>query len=49
LASSKIAGALTLGSSKEGKFAKDSETLFLEFVIDVMSHKIDSLIGASNA
>ncbi|MFL2742659.1 MAG: DUF484 family protein [Gammaproteobacteria bacterium] len=49
LASSKIAGALTLGSSKEGKFAKDSETLFLEFVIDVMSHKIDSLIGASDA
>ena len=47
--SDKIAGTLALGSSKKGKFSKDSETLFLEFVLAVLSHKIDSLLGGTDA
>ena len=47
--SDKIAGTLALGSSKKGKFTKDSETLFLEFVLAVLSHKIDSLLGETDA
>ena len=47
--SDKIAGTLALGSSKKGKFTKDSETLFLEFVLAVLSHKIDSLLGGTDA
>ena len=46
LKSSKIAGTLALGSSKLGKFQKDSETLFLEFVISVFSNQIDKILPA---
>ena len=41
LKSNKLAGTLALGSSQTGKFPKDSETLFLEFVISVFSNQID--------
>ena len=47
--SDKIAGTLALGSTKKGKFTKDSETLFLEFVLAVLSHQIDSLLGEIDA
>ena len=47
--SNKIAGTLALGSRKKGKFTEDSETLFLEFVLAVLSHQIDSLIGEIDA
>ena len=47
--SDKIAGTLALGSTKKGKFTEDSETLFLEFVLAVLSHQIDSLIGEIDA
>ena len=49
LSSEKIAGTLALGSSRKGKFSKDSETLFLEFVLSVISHQIDSLLGKTDA
>ena len=49
LSSDKIAGTLALGSSRKGKFSKDSETLFLEFVLSVISHQIDSLLGKTDA
>ena len=47
--SDKIAGTLALGSTKKGKFTEDSETLFLEFVLAVLSHQIDSLLGEIDA
>ena len=48
LKSSKIAGTLALGSSEIGKFPKDSETLFLEFVIAVFSNQIDKILPSTN-
>ena len=48
LKSSKIAGTLALGSSELGKFPKDSETLFLEFVISVFSNQIDKILPATD-
>lgn len=48
LKSSKIAGTLALGSSELGKFPKDSETLFLEFVISVFSNQIDKILPVAD-
>ena len=48
LKSNKIAGTLALGSSEIGKFPKDSETLFLEFVIAVFSNQIDKILPSTN-
>ena len=45
----KIAGTLALGSSSKGKFAKDSETLFLEFLVTVFSNRVDTIIKDINA
>ena len=48
LKSSKIAGTLALGSSELEKFPKDSETLFLEFVISVFSNQIDKILPVAD-
>ena len=45
----KIAGTLALGSSSKGKFVKDSETLFLEFLVAVFSNQVDTIIKDINA
>jgi len=45
----KIAGTLALGSSSKGKFTKDSETLFLEFLVAVFSNRVDTIIKNINA
>ena len=48
LKSNKLAGTLALGSSQTGKFPKDSETLFLEFVISVFSNQIDKILPSTD-
>ena len=48
LKSNKLAGTLALGSSQVGKFPKDSETLFLEFVISVFSNQIDKILPTTD-
>lgn len=45
----KIAGTLALGSSSKGKFSKDSETLFLEFILSVFSNRVDSILNNIDA
>lgn len=45
----KIAGTLSLGSSSKGKFSKDSETLFLEFILSVFSNRADSILNNIDA
>ena len=49
LNSEKIAGTLALGSSSKGKFSKDSETLFLEFILSVFSNRVDSILNNIDA
>lgn len=44
LNSEKIAGILVLGSSKDDKYTPEKDTLFLNFVIEVLSHQIDRLV-----
>ena len=48
LKSNKLAGTLALGSTQAGKFPKDSETLFLEFVISVFSNQIDRILPSTD-
>ena len=42
--SNKIAGILILGSSVDDKYTPDQDTLFLSFIVEVLSHQIDRLI-----
>ena len=44
LHSNKIAGVLILGSSVDDKYTPDQDTLFLSFIVEVLSHQIDRLI-----
>ena len=44
LHSEKIAGILILGSSVEEKYTAEQDTLFLSFIVEVLSHQIDRLI-----
>ena len=44
LHSNKIAGILILGSSVDDKYTPDQDTLFLSFIVEVLSHQIDRLI-----
>ena len=44
LLSEKIAGILILGSSVEEKYTAEQDTLFLSFIVEVLSHQIDRLI-----
>ena len=44
LLSEKIAGILILGSSVEEKYTPDQDTLFLNFILEVLSHQMDRLI-----
>ena len=43
-ASEKIAGILILGSSVDEKYTPEQDTLFLSFIVEVLSHQIDRLI-----
>ena len=44
LHSNKIAGVLILGSSVDDKYTPEQDTLFLSFIVEVLSHQIDRLI-----
>ncbi len=44
LHSNKIAGVLILGSSEDEKYTPEQVTLFLSFIVEVLSHQIDRLI-----
>jgi uncharacterized protein YigA (DUF484 family) len=44
LRSEKVAGILILGSSVDEKYTPEQDTLFLNFIVEVLSHQIDRLI-----
>lgn len=44
LSSEKIAGIFILGSSEDEKYTPEQDTLFLSFIVEVLSHQIDRLI-----
>ena len=46
--SEKVAGILALGARTEEKYSKDKDTLFLSFVLDVLSYQIDKIIEDRN-
>jgi uncharacterized protein YigA (DUF484 family) len=48
LNSKEVAGILILGSSSQKKYTSGQDTLFLNFVLEVLSHQIDKLIEVRN-